>query len=580
MEPHGAGNGSSNCENDTKSLEDKATKHPRLTYSGKMILAPMVKIGTTPMRLLALHYGADIVYTEEIIDWRLLRCNRVVNPVLKTIDYIDRTDDTLVLRISNEERGRLVLQMGTSDAGRAVRVAQMVVDDVDGIDINMGCPKSFSLKGGMGAALLTQPEKIKDILTSLVKAVGSRIPVTCKIRIFNDTEQTLSVVRTIVATGVEALAVHGRTKDERPNNDVHVDAIQRVVQEVAGRIPVIANGGSSNNRDSADNTNSGIKKFWKETGASSVMIARAAEWNPSVFSPDDKRATVMQVIDKYLDYAIHYDYTFVVCKYTTQQILGSLQASEMGERFLASATMRDLCAVFGRESDLEKRKAWIKAECERLGFGLLPTSCEVSMRQGTLAPSKGAVADTRARTFREIKATNLPEDEMLLKELSGTGEADSSVPEDTIVVEMNRRFIRGHYANDTQIPKARLLLLARKQKDADSKAAEWAPSYQTWSRDKSFRSVVRIDVPSSFELPHSSAKLIKPLLGDSCSENIGFVFSSLALEKNKRYAEQGSAAVAVECLLGQSITRNSKVTSSEEAEVKRQKIDSGVGVPS
>ena len=45
--------------------------------------------------------------------------------VLKTIDYIDRTDDTLVLRISNEERGHLVLQMGTSDAGRAVRVAQV-----------------------------------------------------------------------------------------------------------------------------------------------------------------------------------------------------------------------------------------------------------------------------------------------------------------------------------------------------------------------------------------------------------------------------------------------------------------------
>ena len=108
------------------------------------------------------------------------------------------------------------------------------------------------------------------------------------------------------------------------------------------------------------------------------------------------------MIDKYLDYAIHYDYTFVVCKYTTQQILGSLQASEMGERFLASATMRDLCAVFGRESDLEKRKAWIKTECERLGFGLLPTSCEVSMRQGTLAPSKGAVADTRCVHYHSL----------------------------------------------------------------------------------------------------------------------------------------------------------------------------------
>ena len=65
-------------------------KGERLKYSNKMILAPMVKVGTTPMRLLSLHYGADIVYTEEIIDWRLLRCDRIENPVLQTVDYIDR----------------------------------------------------------------------------------------------------------------------------------------------------------------------------------------------------------------------------------------------------------------------------------------------------------------------------------------------------------------------------------------------------------------------------------------------------------------------------------------------------------
>lgn len=49
---------------------------PRLCHEGKMILAPMVKIGTLPFRLLALHYGADIVYTEELIDHRLLRTTR------------------------------------------------------------------------------------------------------------------------------------------------------------------------------------------------------------------------------------------------------------------------------------------------------------------------------------------------------------------------------------------------------------------------------------------------------------------------------------------------------------------------
>ena len=48
-------------------------------------------------------------------------------------------------------------------------------------------------------------------------------------------------------------------------------------------LPVIANGGSSNNRNSEMNTYEGIRKFWKETGASSIMIARGAEWNPSIF---------------------------------------------------------------------------------------------------------------------------------------------------------------------------------------------------------------------------------------------------------------------------------------------------------
>ena len=104
----------------------------------------------------------------------------------------------------------------------------MVEQDVDAIDVNMGCPKSFSLKGGMGAALLTQPDKVRKILTSLVDAV--KIPVTCKIRILPSLEDTLALVKVIEATGVAAFAVHGRTKDERPNNDVHMDSIQKVVE--------------------------------------------------------------------------------------------------------------------------------------------------------------------------------------------------------------------------------------------------------------------------------------------------------------------------------------------------------------
>lgn len=55
----------------------------RLKYDNKVILAPMVRVGTLPMRLLALRYGADIVYTEELIDWKLLKSERRVNGLFK-----------------------------------------------------------------------------------------------------------------------------------------------------------------------------------------------------------------------------------------------------------------------------------------------------------------------------------------------------------------------------------------------------------------------------------------------------------------------------------------------------------------
>ena len=70
-----------------------------------------------------------------------------------------------------------------------------VCKDVDGLDVNMGCPKSFSMKGGMGAALLSQPNKIESILTRLVNAVGEEIPITCKIRILSSIEKTLELVK-------------------------------------------------------------------------------------------------------------------------------------------------------------------------------------------------------------------------------------------------------------------------------------------------------------------------------------------------------------------------------------------------
>lgn len=104
----------------------------------------------------------------------------LVVEVLGTVDFIDKHDGNIIFRTCPLEKGKVVLQLGTANAERALKVAKMLENDVSAIDINMGCPKEFSLKGGMGAALLTEPERAKSILNTLVQNL--KIPVTCKIR--------------------------------------------------------------------------------------------------------------------------------------------------------------------------------------------------------------------------------------------------------------------------------------------------------------------------------------------------------------------------------------------------------------
>lgn len=99
----------------------------------------------------------------------------------------------------------------------------------------MGCPKEFSIKGGMGAALLSQPEKAKLILSTLVENV--KVPITCKIRVFEDIKETLNLVKSLASSGISAIAVHGRTKLERPQHPNRNDVIKKIAETLD--IPVI-----------------------------------------------------------------------------------------------------------------------------------------------------------------------------------------------------------------------------------------------------------------------------------------------------------------------------------------------------
>ncbi|KAI8999340.1 hypothetical protein BC832DRAFT_534365 [Gaertneriomyces semiglobifer] len=289
-----------------------------------MILAPMVRVGTLPMRLMALKYGADIVYSPETVDRRLIKSKRVVNETLGTIDYVCTDSGSLTLRIHPSEKDKLVVQLGTGDPALAVQAAKVVANDVAGIDLNCGCPKRFSLVSSMGAALLDDPERLLGILKKLVAEIP--IPITCKIRLLPATatettiERTIDLMQRIERTGVQAIGVHCRFKEERPRDPGHWEVFGPLSTAVS--IPVIANGDIYSVAD--------MKKLAESTGLKSFMLARAPQYNVSVFRPEGL-LPIRQVMEEYTRTAILYDMPFHNAKYCLLLMWPSSEGKEFRE---------------------------------------------------------------------------------------------------------------------------------------------------------------------------------------------------------------------------------------------------------
>ncbi|KAH3660578.1 hypothetical protein OGAPHI_007164 [Ogataea philodendri] len=257
-------------------------------FRAKFVLAPMVRVGELPTRLLALKYGADLVWGPEIIDKRLVRAERVFNPKLNTVDFIQKdgnkkipgTTDLVFRTYRKLEQDKLIFQLGTANPDLAVQAAKIVAADVDGIDVNAGCPKHFSVHSGMGAALLKTPDLLCDILVALVEHVGVpfKKPISVKIRLLAEEENTLQLVRRLVKTGIKNLTVHCRTREMRNGQDPirdYVDKIKEICTEAG--VSMIINGGVKSYQEYRDLQ----KMFGDDVGC---MIASKAEVNPTIFN--------------------------------------------------------------------------------------------------------------------------------------------------------------------------------------------------------------------------------------------------------------------------------------------------------
>ena len=238
---------------------------PRLPWFGPgrfpLYLAPMARHTDVAFRQLCKEQGADVMVSEFVQSEALIRGNA------KAWEMVDFTET---------QRPMGVQIFGATPASMA-QAARQVCDRVrpDFLDLNFGCPAHKVIEQNAGSGLLRCPALLYELVKAVKDAIAD-VPLTAKMRLGWDYESVVAVevaVR-LEQLGVEAIAVHGRTKEQGYAGEAHWGYIAQVAAAVS--IPVVGNG------DVKDGLSALRRRA--ETGVSGLMVGRAALSNPWIFN--------------------------------------------------------------------------------------------------------------------------------------------------------------------------------------------------------------------------------------------------------------------------------------------------------
>lgn len=228
------------------------------TIANRLIVAPMAGVTDNPFRRLCKSFGAGHAVSE-----------------MMTSDATLFAHQKTLFRANFEgEVSPISAQIAGSEPHKLAEAARyQVVNGAEIIDINMGCPAKKVCKKLAGSALLQDEDLVARLLDSVVAAVD--VPVTLKTRLGyeNGKENILRVAKRAEQAGISAIAIHGRTREDKYLGVARYELIKAVKNSLS--IPVIVNG----DIDSPQKA----KAVYEQTGADGIMIGRAGQGQPWIF---------------------------------------------------------------------------------------------------------------------------------------------------------------------------------------------------------------------------------------------------------------------------------------------------------